>query len=101
MGLLRGGGFRVAFGVVALMLVVLGVGAGCASSLILPPVPREAAVSSGTRRRSFVRDGMKLEAFVARSSGCAGREPTGYVLRFTGGDASGAAAFTAGRWAAR
>jgi pimeloyl-ACP methyl ester carboxylesterase len=73
---------------------------GCADSLILPPSPAR-YVADGTTRRGFRRDGMTLEAFVARSPGAAGREPDAFVLRFTGGDASGSALFTASRWGGR
>src|SRR5688500_4656842 len=74
--------------------------AGCAYGLILPPTPAP-LVASGTEPKTIVRDGLALEAYVARSPATGGGEPRAFVLRFTGGDASGAAAFTATRWGRR
>jgi pimeloyl-ACP methyl ester carboxylesterase len=73
---------------------------GCADSLILPPNPAP-YIANGTTHRTLQRDGLKLDAFIARSPGAASREPAAFVLRFTGGDASGSAAFTASRWGGR
>src|SRR5688572_13508684 len=70
---------------------------GCAETFILPPVP-STNHARGTHRRTFVRDGFELEAFIARPPASASQPPRAYVLRFTGGDASGSAAFTATRW---
>src|SRR5688572_19878411 len=69
---------------------------GCADTLILPPTPPP-YYAQGTNRRTFVRDGFHLEAFTARPPASANEPPRAYVLRFTGGDASGSAAFTATR----
>lgn len=70
---------------------------GCAD-LVLPPAPSNYTAPQ-TRAYRFTRDGMDLEAYIARCE-VAPREtqPAAYVLRFTGGDASGQAAFTASRW---
>src|SRR4051812_3168037 len=85
--------------VAILLLVWLNV-AGCADLLVLPPHPAPYH-AGGTTRRAVRRDGRTLDVYTARSAGAAGREPAAFVLRFTGGDASGAAAFTAGRWGRR
>ena len=73
---------------------------GCADTLILPPAPSPHH-AQGTHRRTFVRDGFELEAFTARPQAPPIDPPRAYVLRFTGGDASGSAAFTATRWSPR
>jgi pimeloyl-ACP methyl ester carboxylesterase len=70
---------------------------GCASPLILPPDPKSYR-ADGATQRLITRDGRTLEAYIARSPGAAHTEPAAFVLRFTGGDASGSAAFTATRW---
>src|SRR5947207_2323621 len=80
-------------------LLIIG-GFSCADRLILPPAPQDAA-SSGATRRTFVHDGHSVEIFTARSDGASKGEPRAFVLRFTGGDASAAAAFTASRWRQR
>src|SRR5881296_2746485 len=89
--------------VLVLFLILLSLivsGLSCADRLILPPAPRD-ATSSGATRRIFVHDGHSVEIFTARSSGAVKKDPKAFVLRFTGGDASGAAAFTASRWRER
>lgn len=73
---------------------------GCADWFVLPPQAQCAA--EGTTRRVFrYRDGdnqFTAEAYSARAAGAANVEPRAFVLRFTGGDAPGAAAYTATRW---
>jgi pimeloyl-ACP methyl ester carboxylesterase len=83
-----------------LLLVTLTLSSGCADLLILPPDPAP-YIANGTSQRTFQRDGLKLDAYTARSPDAQGREPAAFVLRFTGGDASGSAAFTASRWRER
>jgi pimeloyl-ACP methyl ester carboxylesterase len=73
---------------------------GCADALILPPTPPPHH-APGTTRQEFTREGIKLAAYTANSRGASDRAPEAFVLRFTGGDASGSAAFTASRWAPR
>lgn len=78
------------------VLLLLGC-AGCAD-LVLPPAPAHYTAPQ-TTAYLFTRDGLTLEAYVARSTGAdKTAQPAAYVLRFTGGDASGQAAFTASRW---
>jgi pimeloyl-ACP methyl ester carboxylesterase len=73
---------------------------GCADRLILPPTPAP-FTAAGTVHQVLRHDGVTLDAYTARSPGAADREPAAFVLRFTGGDASGSAAFTATRWGNR
>jgi pimeloyl-ACP methyl ester carboxylesterase len=86
----------------ALLVVVTltGFSGGCADTLILPPTPKP-LTAAGTARRTLHHDGLTLDAYTARSPGAADRDPAAFVLRFTGGDASGSAAFTATRWGRR
>jgi pimeloyl-ACP methyl ester carboxylesterase len=88
-------GFAVAF----VILATLHAG-GCADLLILPPHPAPYH-AEGTTQRIIHRDARTLDLYTARSPGAETREPAAFVLRFTGGDASGSAAFTAGRWGQR
>ncbi|HEX8522621.1 MAG TPA: hypothetical protein VF669_10225 [Tepidisphaeraceae bacterium] len=75
-----------------LIIATVTIAAGCASSLVLPPVP--AVQWDGAERKSFPFQGRRVEYFVARSTR---KPPQAYVLRLTG-DAAGAARFTASRW---
>lgn len=90
-----------------LALVAVAVSAfagGCADRLILPPTaaPFTAPFTApGTIHRTLHHNGLTLDAYTARSPGAADREAAAFVLRFTGGDASGSAAFTATRWGRR
>src|SRR5438874_13635048 len=84
----------------AIPLLILFVGASCADWLILPPAPKDAQ-KNGAMRRVFGHDGRVVETFTARSTGAAHDQPHAFVLRFTGGDAQGAAAYTASRWGRR
>lgn len=85
---------------IVLLAFLTGSISGCADQLVLPPTPAP-YLAPGTKSRMIDRDGRALEAFIARSAGAANRDPAAFVLRFTGGDASGAAAFTASRWGNR
>jgi pimeloyl-ACP methyl ester carboxylesterase len=69
---------------------------GCADQLILPPAPKPIQ-AGGASGGILSHQGRSIEAFAARSR--EGVEPRAFVLRFTGGDAAGAAKFTASRWA--
>jgi pimeloyl-ACP methyl ester carboxylesterase len=89
-------GLRRVIPILALILLT-----GCASSLILPPDPKPYHAGGTTARLITRSDGGALEAFIACSPGAAQRDPAAFVLRFTGGDASGSAAFTATRWGHR
>jgi pimeloyl-ACP methyl ester carboxylesterase len=70
---------------------------GCADRLVLPPVVHSTPID-GTTRRTITQTEAVVEVFTARSPGAADTTPQAFVLRFTGGDASAAAAFTASRW---
>src|SRR5437763_1876137 len=83
----------------AIPLLILFFGASCADWLILPPAPSEA--QNTATRRTFDYEGRAVETFTARSPGAVNHEPRAFVLRFTGGDAAGAAAYTASRWKQR
>jgi pimeloyl-ACP methyl ester carboxylesterase len=79
------------------LLCTVAIGAGCANSLILPPIPINVQHDGAERRMIRTSDGRQLEAFIARSPGAATTQSAAYILRFTG-DAAGAAKFTANRW---
>ena len=83
-----------------LTLILATLTGGCAELFILPPHPAQYH-AEGTTQRTIHRDGRTLDTYVARSPGARDREPIAFVLRYTGGDASGAAAFTASRWCNR
>src|SRR5438105_11305833 len=68
---------------------------GCADQLILPPIPHPTKTDLAASHL-LTREGRSIETFTARSR--ADVEPRAFVLRFTGGDAAGAAKFTAARW---
>ena len=88
---------------VSLLAILIGVptlSAGCADRLILPP-ERHATAEAGTERRLLQTNVGQLEAFVARSPGAQHNDAVATILRFTGGDAAAAAPFTASRWQQR
>jgi pimeloyl-ACP methyl ester carboxylesterase len=89
---------RVPLALAALLVTALT--AGCADRLILPPTPLP-FTAAGTVHRTLQHDSLTLDTYTARSPGAASREPAAFILRFTGGDASGSAAFTATRWGRR
>jgi hypothetical protein len=99
----------MAVGVVAVAYVLVMTFGGCADRLILPPRLDPPAVEGTSRRMIAWRGADEIEVFTARSRaaatatapGEARADPRAFVLRFTGGDASGAAAFTASRWEGR
>ncbi|HEY8666396.1 MAG TPA: alpha/beta fold hydrolase [Tepidisphaeraceae bacterium] len=64
-----------------ILLLMLAV--GCADSIILHPStsPRN---PSGAQRRTLPFKTGQLEIWIARSPGCAGRDPQAYLLEFTG-----------------
>src|SRR5690348_4911833 len=86
------------------IFAALSVGsAELADVLILPPAPGApppAARGANEPRPRFIPFGPdhRIEVFIARSPGAATAAPLAFVLRFTGGDAAGAAVFTASRW---
>ena len=93
---------RAALALAGVLFGVMVAAAGCADRLILPPVPPPGA-GDGSQRVMIQRDGDGgvLESYRARSPGAASAEPAAFVMRFTGGDASGAARWTADRWGGR
>src|SRR5438132_1269062 len=93
---------RRKFAQAALVLALLAIAtaAGCADWFILPPAPKSSN-TGGAQRRTFAYSGGVGEAYIERSSGALHGDPQAFVLRFTGGDAPGAAAFTAQRWGVR
>jgi hypothetical protein len=84
-----------------LMLVIINP-RNLADVLILPAPPTINAMAHEAMRREIPSAAGLIEVFVARSYSPDDRElPDAFVLRFTGGDASGAAVYTAGRWRGR
>jgi pimeloyl-ACP methyl ester carboxylesterase len=82
--------------IAGMIVLLLACGGGCADPLILTPVTRPMKVE-GSASHMLMHEDRSIEAFTARSR--EDIEPRAFVLRFTGGDAAGAAKFTASRWA--
>jgi pimeloyl-ACP methyl ester carboxylesterase len=89
----------------ATVLLLPLIGASCADTFVLPPA-KKPVPAEGTQRRAIATDnGRSIEVFTARSAAAGAvattqnaGEPRAFVLRFTGGDAPGSAAYTAMRW---
>jgi hypothetical protein len=96
---LRDSSARVAGSLVFAMLLAANF-AGCSDWFVLPPLRQSPNENTTQRLFRYGDDGARIgEAYVAGSAAAAARlEPEAFVLRFTGGDAPGAAAYTALRW---